>query len=313
MDEQEPLRLAVVGTATSVQQVARRSGEFASFRVTTEFPAADGVPSAVADWLDGEPTAAADAVCFLDEEVSSVALAEQSIARGLHVWCAGPLTGETDVLDAVAAQAAAADVTLVSGGAAGYTGGAQLAADALASGALGRLVCLRALQLGGDLQARWPLAEQLALANTFAADMAATVYGRSAGKRHLSVSVSYVGGATALLALGAAPGTPPVHELMVLGNRGAFYDTMASTALLMLPAGDGAGGAYREEDAGPALARWADQCVQAVVGSAAPPVTVEQAREVAELMNHIEQAVESGEPVVVRDVEEGEDEDNDDE
>ena len=306
MDEREPLRLAIVGTATSVQQLARRSGEFASFRVTAEF-ADDGNSSEVGDWLDGEPTAAADAVCFLDEHVSSVALAEQSIARGLHVWCAGPLTAEADVLDSVAAQAAAADVTLVSGGAAGYTGGAQLAADALASGALGRLVCLRTLQLGGDPQALWPLAEQLALANSLADDMVATVYGQSAGKRHLSVSVSYVGGATALLALGAAPGTPPVHELMVLGNRGAFYDTMAATALLMLPAGEGDGGAYREEDAGPALARWADQCAQAAAGGAAPPVTVEQAREVVELMNYIEQAVESGEPMIVRDVEEDED------
>jgi predicted dehydrogenase len=306
MDEQKPLRLAVVGTATSVRQLARRSGEFASFRVTAEF-ADDGNSSEIGDWLDGEPTAQADAVCFLDEHVSSVALAEQSIARGLHVWCAGPLTAEADVLDSVAAQAAAADVTLVSGGAAGYTGGAQLAADALASGALGRLVCLRTLQLGGDPQARWPLAEQLALANSLADDMVATVYGQSAGKRHLSVSVSYVGGATALLALGAAPGTPPVHELMVLGNRGAFYDTMAATALLMLPAGEGDGGAYREEDAGPALARWADQCAQAAAGGAAPPVTVEQAREVVELMNYIEQAVESGEPMIVRDVEEDED------
>ena len=307
MDEQEPLRLAIVGTATSVRQLARRSGEFASFRVTAEFPAADSNPSAVGNWLDGEPTAVADAVCFLDEQVSSVALAERSIAAGLHVWCAGPLTAEADVLDAVAAQAAAADVTLVSGGAAGYTGGAQLAADALASGALGRLVCLRTLQLGGDPQALWPLAEQLALANSLADDMVATVYGQSAGKRHLSVSVSYVGGATALLALGAAPGTPPIHELMVLGNRGAFYDTMAATALLMLPAGEGDGGAYREEDAGPALARWADQCAQAAAGGAAPPVTVEQAREVVELMNYIEQAVESGEPMIVRDVEEDED------
>ena len=306
MDEQKPLRLAVVGTATNVRQLARRSGEFASFRVTAEF-ADDGNSSEVGDWLDGEPTAAADAVCFLDEHVSSVALAEQSIARGLHVWCAGPLTAEADVLDSVAAQAAAADVTLVSGGAAGYTGGAQLAADALASGALGRLVCLRTLQLGGDPQALWPLAEQLALANSLADDMVATVYGQSAGKRHLSVSVSYVGGATALLALGAAPGTPPVHELMVLGNRGAFYDTMAATALLMLPAGEGDGGAYREEDAGPALARWADQCAQAAAGGAAPPVTVEQAREVVELMNYIEQAVESGEPMIVRNVEEDED------
>ena len=306
MDEQKPLRLAVVGTATSVRQLARRSGEFASFRVTAEF-ADDGNSSEIGDWLDGEPTAQADAVCFLDEQVSSVALAEQSIARGLHVWCAGPLTAEAGVLDAVAAEAAAANVTLVCGGAALYTGGAGLAADALASGALGRLVCLRALQLGGDPQALWPLAEQLALANTLADDMVATVYGQSAGKRHLSVSVSYVGGATALLALGAAPGTPPVHELMVLGNRGAFYDTMASTALLMLPAGEGDGGAYREEDAGPALARWADQCAQAAAGSAAPPVTVEQAREVVELMNYIEQAVESGEPMIVRDVEEDED------
>ena len=80
MDEQEPLRLAIVGTATSVRQLARRSGEFASFRVTAEF-AADSNPSAVGDWLDGEPTAQADAVCFLDEQVSSVALAERSIAR----------------------------------------------------------------------------------------------------------------------------------------------------------------------------------------------------------------------------------------
>ena len=151
------------------------------------------------------------------------------------------------MLDSVAAQAAAANVTLVCGGAACYTSGARLAADALASGALGRLVCLRALQLGADPQARWPLAELLALANTLAADMVATVYGQSAGKRHLSISLSYVGGATALLALGAAPGTPPVNELMVLGNRGAFYDTMAATALLMLPAGDGDAGAYREE------------------------------------------------------------------
>ena len=306
MDEREPLRLAIVGTATSVQQLARRSGEFASFRVTAEF-ADDGNSSEIGDWLDGEPTTAADAVCFLDEQVSSVALAERSIAAGLHVWCAGPLTAEADVLDSVAAQAAAADVTLVSGGAAGYTGGAQLAADALASGALGRLVCLRTLQLGGDPQALWPLAEQLALANSLADDMVATVYGQSAGKRHLSVSVSYVGGATALLALGAAPGTPPIHELMVLGNRGAFYDTMAATALLMLPAGEGDGGAYQEEDAGPALARWADQCAQAAAGGAAPPVTVEQAREVVELMNYIEQAVESGEPMIVRDVEEDED------
>ena len=211
------------------------------------------------------------------------------------------------MLESVAAQAAAANVTLVCGGAARYTSGARLAADALASGALGRLVCLRTLQLGGDPQALWPLAEQLALANTLAADMVATVYGQSAGKRHLSVSLSYVGGATALLALGAAPGTPPVHELMVLGNRGAFYDTMAATALLMLPAGEGDGGAYREEDAGPALARWADQCAQAAAGGAAPPVTVEQAREVVELMNYIEQAVESGEPMIVRDVEEDED------
>ena len=249
MDEQKPLRLAVVGTATSVRQLARRSGEFASFRVTAEF-ADDGNSSEIGDWLDGEPTAQADAVCFLDEHVSSVALAEQSIARGLHVWCAGPLTAEAGVLDAVAAEAAAANVTLVCGGAAGYTSSARLAADALASGAVGRLVCLRSLQLGGDPQARWPLAEQLALANTLAADMVATVYGQSAGKRHLSVSLSYVGGATALLALGAAAGTPPVHELMVLGNRGAFYDTMASTALLMLPAGEKDGGAYREEDAG---------------------------------------------------------------
>ena len=236
MDEQKPLRLAVVGTATSVRQLARRSGEFASFRVTAEF-ADDGNSSEIGDWLDGEPTAQADAVCFLDEHVSSVALAEQSIARGLHMWCAGPLTDDVYLLDSVAAEAAAANVTLVCGGAALYTGGAGLAADALASGALGRLVCLRALQLGGDPQALWPLAEQLALANGLANDMVATVYGQSAGKRHLSVSVSYVGGATALLALGAAPGTPPVHELMVLGNRGAFYDTMASTALLMLPAG----------------------------------------------------------------------------
>ncbi len=309
MDEQKPLRLAVVGTATSVRQLARRSGEFASFRVTAEF-ADDGNSSAVGNWLDGEPTAVADAVCFLDEHVSSVALAEQSIARGLHMWCAGPLTAEADVLDSVAAEAAAANVTLVCGGAAGYTSSARLAADALASGALGRLVCLRALQLGGDPQARWPLAEQLALANTLAADMVATVYGQSAGKRHLSVSLSYVGGATALLALGAAVGTPPVHELMVLGNRGAFYDTMASTALLMLPAGEGDADAYREEDAGPALARWADRCAQAAAGSAAPPVTLEQAREVLELMSYIEQALESGEPVIVRDVEEDEDEDD---
>ena len=306
MDEQKPLRLAVVGTATSVRQLARRSGEFASFRVTAEF-ADDGNSSEIGDWLDGEPTAQADAVCFLDEQVSSVALAERGISRGLHVWCAGPLAAEASVLDSVAAQAAAANVTLVCGGAAGYTSGARLAADALASGALGRLVCLRALQLGGDTQARWPLAELLALANTLAADMVATVYGQSAGKRHLSISLSYVGGATALLALGAAPGTPPVNELMVLGNRGAFYDTMAATALLMLPAGEGDGGAYREEDAGPALGHWADRCAQAAQGSAAPPVTVEQAREVVELMNHIEQAVESGEPVVVRDMEEDDD------
>ncbi len=299
MDEQGPLRLAVVGTATSVRQVARRSGEFASFRVTAEFPAADGDPSAVADWLAGEPTTEAEAVCFLDEEVSSVALAEQSIARGLHVWCAGPLTAEASVLDSVAAQAAAANVTLVCGGAARYTSGARLAADALASGALGRLVCLRSVQLGGDALARWPLAELLALANSLAADTVTTVYGRSAGKRHLSVSLSYAGGATALLALGAAPGTPPVTELMVLGDRGAFYDTMASTALLMLPAGEGDAGAYREEDAGPALGHWADQCVQAILTAAAPPVTGPQAREVVELMNHIEQAVRSGHPVVV--------------
>ncbi len=307
MDEQGPLRLAVVGSATSVRQLARRSGEFASFRVAAELPV-NGQPSAVGDWLDGEPTAAADAVCFLDEEVSSVALAERSIARGLHVWSAGPLTAEADALEAVAAQAAAANVALVCGGAAGYTSGACLAADALTSGALGRLVCLRSLQLGSDPQARWPLAEQLALANSLAADTVTTVYGRSAGKRHLSVSVSYVGGATALLALGAAPGTPPVNELMVLGNRGAFYDTMAATALLMLPAGEGTGGAYREEDAGPALARWADQCAQAAAGNAAPPVTVEQAREVVDLMSHIEHAVECGEPVVVRDMGEDDDE-----
>ncbi len=299
MDEQGPLRLAVVGSVTSVRQLARRSGEFASFRVTAEF-SGGGNSSAVGDWLDGEPSNTADAVCFLDEQVSSVVLAEQSIARGLHVWCAGPLTAEADALESVAAQAAAANVTLVCGGVAAYTSGAQLAADALASGALGRLVCLRALQLGGDPTDRWPLAEQLALANSLAADTATTVYGQSAGKRHLSVSLSYAGGVTALLALGAAPGTPPVDELMVLGNRGAFYDTMAATTLLMLPAGAGAGGAYREEDAGPALARWADRCAQAAAGSAAPPVTVEQAREVVELMMHIEQAVESGEPVVVR-------------
>ena len=307
MDEQGPRRLAVVGSATSIRQFARRSGEFASFRVTAEF-SGGGNSSAVGDWLDGEPAAAADAVCFLDEEVSSVALSERSIARGLHVWSAGPLTAEADALEAVAAQAAAANVTLVCGGAAGYASGARLAADALASGALGRLVCLRSLQLGGDLESRWPLAEQLALANNLAADMVTTVYGRSAGKRHLSVSLSYAGGATALLALGAAPGTPPVSELMVLGNRGAFYDTMAATALLMLPAGAGAGGAYREEDAGPALARWADQCAQAAAGSAAPPVTVEQAHEVVALMKHIERAVERGEPVVVRDMGEDDDE-----
>ena len=78
-------------------------------------------------------------------------------------------------------------------------------------------------------------------------------------------------------------------------------------ALLMLPAGAGAGGVYREEDAGPALARWADQCAQAAAGNAAPPVTVEQAHEVVALMKHIERAVERGEPVVVRDMEEGED------
>ncbi len=307
MDEQGPLRLAVVGSATSVRQLARRSGEFASFRVTSECAADDGDLSAVEDWLDGEPTAVADAVCFLDEEVNSVALAKQSIAAGLHVWCAGPLTAEADALESVAAQAAAANVTLVCGGAAGYTGGVRLAADALTSGALGRLVCLRSLQLGSDPHARWPLAEQLALANSLADDMVATVYAQSAGKRHLSVSLSYVGGATALLALGAAPGTPPVSELMVLGNRGAFYDTMAATALVMLPAGEGASGAYQEEDAGPALARWADRCAQAAAGSADPPVSVEQAREVLELMKHIEQVVERGEPVVVRDVEEDED------
>ena len=307
MDEQGPLRLAVVGSATSVRQLMRRSGEFASFRVTSECAAAGGDLSAVEDWLAGEPTAAADAVCLLDEQVSSVALAEQSIARGLHVWCAGPLTGEADVLESVAAQAAAANVTLVCGGSAGYTNSARLAADALASGALGRLVCLRSLQLGSDPHARWPLAEQLALANALADDMVATVYAQSAGKRHLSVSLSYAGGATALLALGAAPGTPPVSELMVLGNRGAFYDTMAATALIMLPAGEGAGGAYQEEDAGPALARWADRCAQAAAGSAAPPVTVEQAREVLELMGHIEQVLESGEPMILRDVEEDED------
>ena len=45
----------------------------------------------------------------------------------------------------------------------------------------------------------------------------------------------------------------------------------------------------------------------AAAGSAAPPVTVEQAREVLVLMKHIEQAVERGEPVVVRDVEEDKD------
>ncbi len=302
MDEQRPLRLAVVGRGTSVRQVARRSGEFASFRVTAEFPAADGAPSAMANWLAGDPTAAADAVCILDEPACSVALAEESIARGLHVWCAGPLTAEADVLEAVAAQAAAANVTLVCGGVARYTGGARMAADALASGDLGRLVCLRSLQLGAAPTDRWPLAELLALSNTLAADMVATVYGQRVDKCHLSVSVSYAGGATALLALGAAPGTPPVHELMVLGNRGAFYDTMAATALLMLPAGAGDAGAYGEEDAGPALAGWVDQCAQAAVGRAAPPITVEQAREVVELMKHIEQAVESSEPVIVRDV-----------
>ena len=307
MDEQGPLRLAVVGTATSVRQLARRSGEFASFRVTSECAADDGDLSAVKDWLAGEPTAAADVVCFLDEEVSSAELAEQCIAAGLHVWCAGPLTANPDELDSVAAQAAAANVTLLCGGGAGHTNSARLAADALASGALGRLVCLRSSQLGSDPQALWPLAEQLALANSLANDLVATVYGQSAGGRHLSVSVSYAGGATALLALGAAPGTPPVSELMVLGNRGAFYDTMASTALVMLPAGEGEGGTYGEEDAGPALARWADRCVQAAAGSAAPPVTVEQAREVVELLNYIEQAVESGEPVTVRGVAEDED------
>ena len=99
------------------------------------------------------------------------------------------------MLEAVAARAAAADVTLVCGGAAGYTGGARLAADALASGALGRLVCLRSLQLGSDPHARWPLAEQLALANSLAADTVTSVYAQSAGKRHLSVSLSYAGGA----------------------------------------------------------------------------------------------------------------------
>ena len=307
MDEQGPLRLAVVGTATSVRQLARRSSEFASFRVTSECAADDGDLSAVEDWLNGKPKAAADAVCFLDEQVSSVALAERGIAHGLHVWCAGPLTGEADVLESVAAQAATANVTLVCGGAAGYTGGARLAADALASGALGRLVCLRSLQLGSDPHTRWPLAEQLALANSLADDMVATVYAQSAGKRHLSVSLSYAGGVTALLALGAAPGTPPVSELMVLGNRGAFYDTMAATALVMLPAGEGAGGAYQEEDAGPALARWADRCAQAAAGSGAPPVSVKQACEVLELMSYIEQVLESGEPMILRDVEEDED------
>ena len=297
MDELEPLRLAVVGTATSVQQVARRSGEFASFRATAEFPTADGTPSSLADWLDGEPTAEADAVCFIDEQSCSVALAEQSIGQGLHVWCAGPLTADTTMLDSVAAQAAAAGVTLVCGGAARYTSGAQLAADALASGNLGRLVCLRALQLGADPHARWPLGELLALANTLAGDAVATVYGQSAGKRHLSVSLSYTGGATALLALGAASGTPPLSELMMIGNRGAFYDTMAPTALLMLPAGDGDTAAYSEEDGGPVLGRWADQCARAVLAGDTPPVTPQLARQVAELMNHVERSVQNGVPV----------------
>ena len=94
MDEQGPLRLAVVGTATSVRQLVRRSGEFASFRVTSECAADDGDLSAVKDWLAGEPTAAADVVCFLDEEVSSAELAEQCIAAGPPRVVRRPLDSE---------------------------------------------------------------------------------------------------------------------------------------------------------------------------------------------------------------------------
>lgn len=303
MDVQKPLRVAIVGTSTNVRGLVRRNGEFESFLVTTEFPTVDDYESSLADWLSSDPTNEADAICYVEEQACSVTLAKQCITQGLHVWCAGPLTSNITLLTAIQAQAREANVTLVCGGTTRYTNSARLAENALSNGELGRPVCLRALELSAKPEAGWPLAELMALASAFFDDLPSSVYAQTVGKQHLSVSLSYPGGATALLALGAAPGSPQLSELMLLGDRGAFYDTMAPTAVLMLPAKGGAADVYSEDDASQPLGGWLDQCAQSVMTSAPPPVTESLACEIANLIDHVELAVRVGAPVMVNSVE----------
>lgn len=159
---------------------------------------------------------------------------------GRHVLAAGPPASNVDDLERLQRLCQQKGVSLVCGGVPRFARRHQLAKKVLSEGRIGEPVFIRYTDPGADATNDWDVAAAIDLAGWLFGTNPNAIYAQSAGKQaaspasHLSISVTYPSGATALVSLGAPAGAPSSPTLMVLGRRGALYDDHASTSQIVL-------------------------------------------------------------------------------
>ena len=162
---------------------------------------------------------------------------------GRHVLAGGPPATDPAEFDRLLHLCQRKGVALVCGGVSRFGRRHRLVREVLSEDRIGEPVFIRYTDPGADATNDWDVAAAIDLANWLLGATPNAIYAQAVRKSpgepdsHLSISVTYPNGATALVSLGSPAGSPGSPTLMVLGRRGALYDNQASTSQIVL-AGD---------------------------------------------------------------------------
>ena len=159
---------------------------------------------------------------------------------GRHVLAAGPPAANVADFDRLQELCQRKGVALVCGGVPRFARRHRLVREVLSEGRIGEPVFIRYTDPGADATNDWDIAAAIDLVGWLFGMAPAAVYAQGVGNgagetpSHLSISLTYPNGSTALVSIGSPAGAPASPTLMALGRRGALYDNQTSTSQIVL-------------------------------------------------------------------------------
>lgn len=159
---------------------------------------------------------------------------------GRHVLALGPPATDLADFDQLSQVCQRNRVALIVGGVSRFARRHRLARKTVSEGRIGEPVFVRYSDPGADATNDWAVASVIDLAGWIFGLTPVAIYAQGIGNRpgeqpsHLTISVSYPNGATALISLGSPAGSPSYPTTSVLGRRGALYDNQTGTSQIIL-------------------------------------------------------------------------------